>query len=617
MKDVDTLSGPPSNQNRRRRRAPPRQPNDNQRPSATTKYPPLEDYYDDDTHDDKGHRRNEDRMFNSSCPTGQFLLNPCLCLFNAAISCTKKWNLRQKKRMHSHSGNEKRRIQFLLSTAVIVIITFTFSWDINLPAVGRFLSLSSSAPSGRPLTDEALNQIPVTIGIFDFNGRDIGGWRSLRRFFHPTTPLDSSVIPPDFGGLDVLSIRMSKPGTTSTNNDKSNGRDAVVKDRRLSDEPVAPPRLIDPNDERLAFEEWEKLREDDPHQPTSDMHPEELEDKKRTCRAPSFHRKYLPTCNAIHEIKLYEDFDEERAKRPGDDQFYDSFYISHGAFRMVWILHQFSPVEMKSALKVTRYKKNWEPRYFWYTLNDAMVMEKLTGSPRIVNIYGHCGGTVWVEAMPHELEEIVVPGEGMAKQKDLPDIVKPKNDFKVEEKLDIALRMAESIADLHGFRDGVIVHDDVQLCQWLRTANGEIKLGDFNRAEVMEFNEKDKEYCEYYNGSCYGNYRAPEEYDKGYLNEKIDIFSFGNNIYGLLTGLWVFYDVDDDETVQKEVIKGTRAYINPQWRERSYIESELVKLMEKCWIPEPSERIDIFEAVKRLKEIKEENHKRKRDGTEW
>ena len=45
-------------------------------------------------------------------------------------------------------------------------------------------------------------------------------------------------------------------------------------------------------------------------------------------------------------------------------------------------------------------------------------------------------------------------------------------------------------------------------------------------------------------------YRSPEEFAANDLNEKIDIFSFGNNIYGLLTGLWVFYDNEDDEVVQ-------------------------------------------------------------------
>ena len=49
------------------------------------------------------------------------------------------------------------------------------------------------------------------------------------------------------------------------------------------------------------------------------------------------------------------------------------------------------------------------------------------------------------------------------------------------------------------------VHDDVQLCQWLRNYDGKLKLGDFNRAEIMDYNEKKKEYCVYNNGACYGN----------------------------------------------------------------------------------------------------------------
>jgi thiamine kinase-like enzyme len=44
----------------------------------------------------------------------------------------------------------------------------------------------------------------------------------------------------------------------------------------------------------------------------------------------------------------------------------------------------------------------------------------------------------------------------------------------------MAVEMAESIAILHGFKDGVIVHNDIQLRQWLRTREGRLKLGDFN-----------------------------------------------------------------------------------------------------------------------------------------
>lgn len=49
---------------------------------------------------------------------------------------------------------------------------------------------------------------------------------------------------------------------------------------------------------------------------------------------------------------------------------------------------------------------------------------------------------------------------------------------------------------------------------------------------------------------AFEQYRAPEEMRDDWLDEKIDVFSFGNNVYGLLTGLWVFYENDDDSVVQ-------------------------------------------------------------------
>ena len=58
---------------------------------------------------------------------------------------------------------------------------------------------------------------------------------------------------------------------------------------------------------------------------------------------------------------------------------------------------------------------------------------------------------------------------------------------------------------MHGFEDGLIVHDDIQLCQWLRTEDGSLKLGDFNRATIMDYKEKSGKYCKYKNGPGWGD----------------------------------------------------------------------------------------------------------------
>jgi serine/threonine protein kinase len=99
-----------------------------------------------------------------------------------------------------------------------------------------------------------------------------------------------------------------------------------------------------------------------------------------------------------------------------------------------------------------------------------------------------------------------------------------------------------------------------------------------------------------------------------WLSEKIDVYSFGNLVYELLTGLWVFYENSDDEVVQDNVIVGKRAFIDDRYRHRSYIEGKLIELIEKCWIEDPRKRIDIFEAVRFLRTTLEENNKQ---GRRW
>jgi hypothetical protein len=66
--------------------------------------------------------------------------------------------------------------------------------------------------------------------------------------------------------------------------------------------------------------------------------------------------------------------------------------------------------------------------------------------------------------------------------------------------------MAEALADLHGYKNGVIVHQDVQLSQFLLNKDmTRLKLNDFNRAEFMLWDEEGQEYCLYSAGAAHGN----------------------------------------------------------------------------------------------------------------
>ncbi len=163
------------------------------------------------------------------------------------------------------------------------------------------------------------------------------------------------------------------------------------------------------------------------------------------------------------------------------------------------------------------------------------------------------------------------------------------------------------------------VHDDIQPAQWLRNEDGTIKFGDFNRMVTLPYNSKTGNYCKYRFNDRPWRYRSPEEYESyllknqslGWMNEQIDTYSYGNTIYALLTGLWPFYDTNDDVVVSNKVINGSRPFVDPRWRSHGFVESKLVEIMERCWKENPEERISIFEAVQQLRDIKKEYYKTK------
>lgn len=104
-------------------------------------------------------------------------------------------------------------------------------------------------------------------------------------------------------------------------------------------------------------------------------------------------------------------------------------------------------------------------------------------------------------------------------------------------------------------------------------------------------------------------WRAPQEYKDEPLDEKIDIWSLGNNIYSLLTGLSPFYLISDTKKIQRELVDGKTAFIDPRFHDRSYAESILANITLLCWEYDPEKRIDIFKLVDLLREAHEENKK--------
>lgn len=323
---------------------------------------------------------------------------------------------------------------------------------------------------------------------------------------------------------------------------------------------------------------------------------------KPTCRRNNWARVSHPTCNILHETRFdqsYEPtelFQEYKVKFAGD-----------GAYRSVWIFER--PAVSTFALKQFQLEEyELGVREHFQVQKEASILDALSDSPRIINIHAHCGVSLFIESAVGTLEAELASTNGTIELHELGQLqrldVHPLNNLTLAEKLDLALAMAESLADIHGFEGGAIGHGDIHPSQWLQMANGGVKLNDFNSAEIYEYNVDEGVYCKTYHNFP-GAFRSPEEVQHRPSNEKIDVVPLGNSIYVLVTGLFPYYELGDSEKeANRKVKQGVHPYVDTRYRNRSVVERELIDVMERCWEFDPDSRVSSFEVVSRLRNLK-------------
>ena len=126
-------------------------------------------------------------------------------------------------------------------------------------------------------------------------------------------------------------------------------------------------------------------------------------------------------------------------------------------------------------------------------------MDLMKRSKNIVNVHGHCSASVLVDFIQGQnIDKLFLENE-RTDLDDLPTLLSPT------EKLNMALEMAEALSELHGFKGGVIVHGDMQYCQYLLDKDNRVFLSDFNRAEPLLWDEENQLYCKFYAGHAAGN----------------------------------------------------------------------------------------------------------------
>jgi len=359
-------------------------------------------------------------------------------------------------------------------------------------------------------------------------------------------------------------------------------------------------------DQRSVSQKWERFEERD-------------YTSQDECVRPAWTDLQFPVCNAFHELQTETVMRNDWRVR----------YLAHGYYRDSFLMEKETEEDSEAdafVWKRIRWKDSFDYNFGLseQIRTEALVMERLSASPRTTHIYGYCATSLAVE-VAHDITEDIVPftahqkERGRISQEKLEELQRRHkapifsfNNYTVTEKLDLSIAVAEAIAEMHGF-DSVIANDDVHPDQWLvagRSDGGrlrldDIRLNDMNNARFLQFNPEKQEYCKVYS-SYGGDFRAPEEYVGGNVDESVDIYPMANMIFSILTGLWPWYEIPRKrrEDLQEKAIAGKRPFLNPLYRTNSLIEGRLVELMDMCYALAPSDRPDIFEVVRHLHQTK-------------
>lgn len=332
------------------------------------------------------------------------------------------------------------------------------------------------------------------------------------------------------------------------------------------------------------------------------------------CELPLWTYELHPTCNSLHESILFDN------RNADSDQHLGARYLAQGFFRHTWFI---ADVSDRYVIKTTRLERPFEDNAMARIQVEALIMERTTWSPRTMSIHGHCALSVAVEwGVP--LSDKIMPKdrvfshEALAREWD--NEVKPFNEerLSVKDKLDLATAMAEGLAALHGHHEGVMLHNDLHLEQWLYGRDGQLKLNDYNQGRFLSWNPRTQEYCGVHVKQK-KEYRSPEELKGGIVDERAEAHSLGKFLFTLLTGLMPYYWLTSDKAllsggvsprearhgrrdlIKNAVLRGEHPPIDDRFRTRSLVEQRLVELIEMLWPNDVDERATVFDAVAHLR----------------
>jgi serine/threonine protein kinase len=259
----------------------------------------------------------------------------------------------------------------------------------------------------------------------------------------------------------------------------------------------------------------------------------------------------------------------------------DLTLLGVGNARIVWKLG-----DERVALKTTR-KHHFKtvPTLYESWRIDAMISERLSASPHVLDLYGHCGmatlnqvGTV----VPHWYRK---PGKSSRKI------------------LSLALQLSRAVADIHSI-DG---DDETPVTAVWRNIKPDNVLFVGNRLTITDFDEsllpwwspKDKKMCKFHITGQKAKRFQPLELTTPHQtsDEKIDIYSLGTMLHTILTGTPPFTRYNHVQLKQRGVAPAIPKKIR---KKKDSMSKALHKVSLQCMAKNPNNRPSAREVVKAL-----------------
>lgn len=167
----------------------------------------------------------------------------------------------------------------------------------------------------------------------------------------------------------------------------------------------------------------------------------------RPCQRPKWSFQTNLNCNVFHQITV------DRTPHYITQEFAIK-YLSEGSFRMAWLLQERNLNQENVVMKNLRLPLQWNALTMKQVHLEALVMSQTLDSKATADIYGHCGTSILVET-GQSIRNSIFYSQSLMSDK---DVLRKQNKYRQislndltdEQRLKMAVQMAESLAALHG-----------------------------------------------------------------------------------------------------------------------------------------------------------------------